>query len=164
MNIGVYNTIVGKSGEKGWTGVDKVDRGGTDKTGEVVGTWRNNMFNGRYQYKVDEKGRVPCRQWFRQQLKEGLDGNPAGREMHCSLSAENGRDCPISLPTRHCPELSGGRLIRSMHGNAYNAHLTVKAGSSCQTLLRTYAEVRDTAIIIGANARVELWSEEGWEG
>jgi DNA-binding transcriptional regulator/RsmH inhibitor MraZ len=29
--------------------------------------------------------------------------------------------------------------------------------------LRDYAKIADTAIVVGANTRVELWSEEGWK-
>jgi DNA-binding transcriptional regulator/RsmH inhibitor MraZ len=29
--------------------------------------------------------------------------------------------------------------------------------------LRDYAKIADTAIVVGANNRIELWSEEGWQ-
>ena len=122
------------------------------------------MFNGRYQYKVDEKGRVPLPPIFRQQLKEGL-----------VLAILPGEKCIAVYPAREWKRLSDKladtplpgaqrrRLIRSMHGNAYNASFDGQGRVKLPDTLRTYAEVRDTAIIIGANARVELWSEEGWK-
>jgi MraZ protein len=55
------------------------------------------------------------------------------------------------------------RLIRFTHGNAYDASFDGQGRIKLPDTLRTYAGIGDTAIVVGANARVELWSQEGWK-
>ncbi len=122
------------------------------------------MFNGRYQYKVDEKGRVPLPPVFRRQLKEGV-----------VLAMGLGEKCIAVYPAREWKRLSDKlaetpltgaklrRLIRFTHGNAYDASFDGQGRIKLPDTLRTYAAIGDTAIVVGANARVELWSEEEWK-
>jgi MraZ protein len=122
------------------------------------------MFNGEYQYKVDEKGRVPLPPKFRKQLKEGV-----------VLARGLGEKCIAVYTTREWKRLSDKlaeqpltgaklrRLIRAIHGTAFDASFDGQGRIKLPDLLRTYAGIGDTAIVVGANARVELWSEEGWK-
>ena len=50
-----------------------------------------------------------------------------------------------------------------MHGSAFSSSLDGQGRIKLPDSLRQYAGIVDTAIVVGANARVELWSEEGWK-
>lgn len=122
------------------------------------------MFNGEYQYKVDEKGRVPLPPRFRQQLKEGV-----------VLSKGMGEKCIAVYPIREWKRVSdklaeqtiGGaklrRLTRALHGSAFDASFDGQGRVKLPDTLRAYAGIGDTAIVVGANTHGELWSEEGWK-
>jgi MraZ protein len=122
------------------------------------------MFNGEYQYKVDEKGRVPLPPRFRRQLREGV-----------VLSKGMGEKCIAVYPIREWKRLSDKlaeqtltgaklrRLTRAMHGSAFDTSFDGQGRVKLPDTLRAYAGIGDTAIVVGANARVELWSEEGWK-
>ena len=122
------------------------------------------MFNGEYQYKVDEKGRVPLPPRFRRQLREGV-----------VLSKGMGEKCIVVYPIREWKRLSDKlaeqaitgtnlrRLIRALHGSAFDTSFDGQGRVKLPDILREYAGIADTAIVVGANARVELWSEAGWK-
>jgi MraZ protein len=55
------------------------------------------------------------------------------------------------------------RLTRLTHGFAFDASYDGQGRIKLPDALRTYAAIGDTAIVVGANVRVELWSEEGWK-
>ena len=121
------------------------------------------MFNGEYEYKVDEKGRVPLPPRFRRQLREGV-----------VLSKGMGEKCIAVYPIREWKRLSDKlaeqalsgaklrRLTRAIHGSAFDTSFDGQGRVKLPDLLRAYAGIVDTAIVVGANARVELWSEDGW--
>lgn len=122
------------------------------------------MFIGEYQYKVDEKGRVPLPPRFRRELKEGV-----------VLSKGMGEKCIAVYPVREWKKLADKlaektvtpanlrKLNRALFGSAFSAAFDGQGRIKLPDTLRAYAEIGDTAIVVGANARVELWSEEGWK-
>jgi MraZ protein len=121
------------------------------------------MFIGEYQYKVDEKGRLPLPPRFRRQLREGV-----------VLSKGMGEKCITVYPVREWKRLSDKlaeqaltgaklrRLTRATHGSAFEASFDGQGRVKLPDVLRAYAGIGDTAMVVGANARIELWSEEGW--
>jgi MraZ protein len=122
------------------------------------------MFIGEYQYKVDEKGRVPLPPKFRQQLKEGV-----------VLAKGMGEKCIAVYPIREWKRLADKlaektvtpaslrKLNRAIFGSAFSASFDGQGRTKLPDPLRAYAAIADTAIVVGANNRVELWSEEGWK-
>ncbi len=122
------------------------------------------MFNGEYQYKVDEKGRVPLPPKFRRQLREGV-----------VLTRGLGEKCIAVYPAREWKRVSDKlaetaltgarlrRLTRLTHGSAFDTSYDGQGRIKLPDTLRSYAGIGDTAFVVGANARVELWSEEGWK-
>jgi MraZ protein len=122
------------------------------------------MFFGEYPYKVDEKGRVPLPPKFRREMKEGV-----------ILAKGTGEKCIAAYPIREWKKLSDKlaektvtpanlrRLNRALFSSAFGASFDGQGRIKLPDLLRAYAEIGDTAIVVGANTRVELWSEEGWK-
>jgi MraZ protein len=122
------------------------------------------MFFGEYPYKVDEKGRVPLPPKFRREMKEGV-----------ILAKGMGEQCIAAYPIREWKKLSDKlaektvtpanlrRLNRAIFGSAFSASFDGQGRIKLPDSLRDYAKIADTAIVIGANNRVELWSEEGWK-
>jgi MraZ protein len=122
------------------------------------------MFIGEYQYKVDEKGRLPLPPRFRRELKEGV-----------VLSKGMGEKCIAVYPVREWKRLADKlaektvtpanlrKLNRALFGSAFSAVFDGQGRIKLPDTLRAYAGIGDTAMVVGANARVELWSEEGWK-
>jgi MraZ protein len=122
------------------------------------------MFFGEYPYKVDEKGRVPLPPKFRREMKEGV-----------ILAKGMGEKCIAVYPIREWRKLSDKlaekavtpanlrRLNRAIFGSAFGASFDGQGRIKLPDPLREYAGIGDTAIVVGANNRIELWSEEGWQ-
>jgi MraZ protein len=122
------------------------------------------MFFGEYPYKVDEKGRVPLPPKFRREMKEGV-----------ILAKGMGEQCIAVYPIREWKKLSDKlaektvtpanlrRLNRALFSSAFSASFDGQGRVKLPDPLRDYAKIADTAIVVGANNLVELWSEDGWQ-
>ena len=122
------------------------------------------MFFGEYTYKVDEKGRVPLPPKFRRQMKEGV-----------ILAKGMGEKCISVYPIAEWKRLSDSlaakvvtpanlrRLNRAIFGSAFGVSLDGQGRVILPFSLREYAGIGDTAIVVGANNCVELWSEGEWQ-
>lgn len=120
------------------------------------------MFFGEYQYKVDEKGRLPLPPKFRRQMRDGVvltkgiekcvDVYPLG---------EWGR-LADTLAAKVVTPANLRRLNRAIFGSAFSASFDGQGRIALPSPLRSYAEIGDTVVVVGANARVELWNEELW--
>ena len=55
------------------------------------------------------------------------------------------------------------KLNRAIFGSAFSASFDGQGRITLPFALREYAEIGDTATIVGANTSVELWSEDEWE-
>ncbi len=122
------------------------------------------MFFGEYLYKVDEKGRVPLPPKFRREMKDGV-----------VLAKGMGERCIAVYPMAEWKRLSDKlaekaltpanlrRLNRAIFSSAFSASFDGQGRIKLPDQLRAYAGIADTAIVVGANSLVELWSEEGWK-
>jgi len=122
------------------------------------------MFFGEYSYKVDDKGRVPLPPRFRRELKDGM-----------ILAKGVGEKCIAVYPVAEWQRLSDKlaekavtpanlrKLNRAIFSSAFSASFDGQSRITLPYLLREYARITDTAIIVGANNRVELWSGDEWK-
>ncbi|MHC1578501.1 MAG: division/cell wall cluster transcriptional repressor MraZ [Dehalococcoidia bacterium] len=122
------------------------------------------MFIGEYQYKVDEKGRVPLPPKLRREMKEGVVlAKGMGEKCIAVYTMREWRRLSDKLAEKALSPANLRRLNRAIHGSAFSASFDGQGRVKLPDPLRQYANIGDTVIVIGANARVELWSEEGWK-
>ena len=121
------------------------------------------MFLGEFEYKIDEKGRVPIPPRFRKDLVEGvvlrpgLDTCIAGYGLaEWAKEAERITSATMSASKRR-------RLGRAMFATAYNLTLDGQGRISLPPALRQYAQVGDELIVVGVDTYFELWNKELWE-
>jgi MraZ protein len=123
-----------------------------------------NMFFGEYPYKVDEKGRVPLPPKFRRQMKEGVIlAKGTGEKCIAVYPAGEWKRVSDSLAAKAVTPASLRRLNRAIFSSAFSASFDGQGRVTLPYSLREYAGIADTAIVIGANNRVELWSEDEWK-
>jgi MraZ protein len=121
------------------------------------------MFLGEYEYKLDGKGRVGIPSKLRQDFKEGL---VLARGVERCITvypmsewkkiAEKLDDLP---PTRSKTR----RINRFTFATAFYAELDGQGRIALPLPLRQYAGIGSSAIIVGVNNYLELWSEASWE-
>jgi MraZ protein len=121
------------------------------------------MFFGEYPYRVDEKGRLPLPPKFR-------------REMKVEVVLARGREkCILVYPQAEWKRLADSlaakvvapanlrKLNRAIFGSAFSVSLDGQGRMALPPSLRSYAEIGESAVVIGANNYVELWNEELWK-
>jgi len=120
------------------------------------------MFSGHYDYKVDEKGRMPLPRQFREQLKREKGGViTEGTERCIAIYSQVGWD-------RHVKEVSGKKmrpadrrkLNRAMFFNAFVIRFDGQGRITLPGELRDRTEITDSTIVIGCGDCIEIWNEE----
>lgn len=122
------------------------------------------MFFGEYSYKVDEKGRVPLPPKFRRELKEGLIlAKGTGEKCIAIYSVAEWKRLADSLATKALSPANLRKLNRAIFSNAFSASFDGQGRITLPYTLRDHAKIADTAIVVGANNRIEIWSEDEWK-
>ena len=124
-----------------------------------------SMFIGEFEYRLDEKGRVPIPPKFRTEelKKEGVVLSP-GMEKCITIY-------PMSQWKKIADSLTSGPIIpsklrklnRALFATAFNTELDGQGRIMVPGHLRQYAGLNETVVIAGENNYFELWSKEGWE-
>ncbi len=120
------------------------------------------MFFGEFEYKIDEKGRVPIPPKFRQELKDGV---VLITGIESCITAY-----PLSEWKKLADTLTGGsvtrsklrKLNRALFASAFKLDIDGQGRVALPTPLREYAEIEDEVIIVGANNYFELWNKDQW--
>jgi MraZ protein len=122
------------------------------------------MFFGEYPYKVDEKGRVPLPPKFRRQMKEGVIlAKGMGEKCIAVYTVAEWKRLSDSLAAKAVTPANLRKLNRAIFGSAFGASFDGQGRITLPYPLRDYAGIGDTAIVVGANTRAELWSEDEWK-
>ena len=121
------------------------------------------MFFGEYTYKVDDKGRVPLPPKFRRELKLGMVLTKGLERYIAVYTTAEWKRVSDSLSAKAVSPASLRRLTRSLFGSAFSASFDGQGRIVLPYALREYAGIADSAIVVGANNSVELWSEDDWK-
>jgi MraZ protein len=123
------------------------------------------MFIGEFEYRMDEKGRVPIPPKFRtEELKK--DGMVLAPGMEKCITVY-----PLSEWKKLADSLTSGSLVpskvrklnRAIFATAFNLEIDGQGRIMVPAQLRQYAGIRDAVVVAGANTYLELWSKEQWE-
>ncbi len=121
------------------------------------------MFLGEFEYKIDEKGRVPIPPKFRRELKEGVVLAAGPEKCIIAYSLAEWKKVAATLPTSTLAASKIRRLNRAFFGSAFNLSIDGQGRIALPVPLREYAGIEDELIIAGANTYLELWNKEQWE-
>lgn len=121
------------------------------------------MFFGEFNYKIDEKGRVPLPPRFRKELKDGVVLSP-GVEKCINVY-------PLSEWKKLAGTLTGGpltrdklrKLNRAIFATAFSVNMDGQGRVALPVPLREYTEIVEDVVIVGANTYLEIWNQVLWE-
>lgn len=121
------------------------------------------MFFGEFEYRIDEKGRVPIPPRFRGELRDGIVLTPG---IECCINAY-----PLSEWKKVSTTLTSGsitpgkmrKLHRAIFATAFRLSMDGQGRITLPPPLRDYAGIDDEVIIAGVNTYLELWNKEQWE-
>ncbi len=120
-------------------------------------------FLGEFEYKIDEKGRVPFPPRFRAELKDGVVLTPGVESCIMAYPLAEWKKLAATLTTGSVTPSKLRRLNRAIFATAFRLGMDGQGRVALPVPLREYAGIGDEVIIVGANTYLELWDKEQWE-
>jgi len=122
------------------------------------------MFLGEFEYKLDEKGRVPLPPKFRRELKDGGLVLTQGAE-NCivAYSIPEWKKLAAALTSSSVSPSKLRRLNRALFATAFSLILDGQGRVTLPISLRQYAGIENEVVIAGANTYFELWNKDQWQ-
>ena len=123
------------------------------------------MFIGTFEYRVDEKGRVPIPPKFRSdELREhGLILFPGAEKCITAYPPSEWQKFSESLISGPIIQSKMRKLNRAIFANAFEADLDSQGRIILPAPLRQYAGIGDEVVVTGENKYLELWSNKEWD-
>ncbi len=121
------------------------------------------MFLGEFEYKIDEKGRVPIPPKFRRELEEGVVLTPAAEKCINVYGLSEWTKLAESLTTGSVTPSKLRTLNRAIFATAFNLNIDGQGRIALPAPLRQHAGIEDEVVVAGANTYLELWNKELWE-
>jgi len=121
------------------------------------------MFFGEFEYRIDEKGRVPIPPRFRRELKEGVVLTPGVEQCITAYPLSEWKKLAATLTTGSVTRSKLRRLNRAIFATAFSLNIDGQGRVALPIPLRQYADIEDEVVIAGANNYLELWNKERWE-
>jgi MraZ protein len=122
------------------------------------------MFIGEFEYRVDEKGRVPVPPKFRTEelKKEGVVLCPGMEKCITIYTVTEWKKLADSLTSGPIIPSKLRKLNRAIFATAFNVEIDGQGRIMVPAQLRQYGGINDEVVIVGANTYLELWSKEQW--
>jgi MraZ protein len=121
------------------------------------------MFLGEFEYKIDEKGRVPIPPKFRRELREGVVLATGPEKCILAYSQAEWKKLASTLTSGTIAASKLRRLNRAIFATAFSLNIDKQGRIALPVPLRDYAGIEDELVIAGVNTYLELWNKELWE-
>ena len=123
------------------------------------------MFFGEFEYKLDQKGRVPIPPRFRQELKQGMVLSPGIEPCIMAYPLAEWKKLAATVTTGSFNRSKLRRLNRAIFATAFHVNLDGQGRVALPAPLREHAgiEIEGDLVVAGANTYLELWNKEQWE-
>jgi MraZ protein len=123
------------------------------------------MFIGEFEYRMDEKGRIPIPPKFRTEelKKDGMVLCPGMEKCITLYPISEWRKVADSLTSSSLMPSKIRKLNRAIFSTAFNLELDGQGRIVIPPNLRLFAGIIDSVVVAGANFYIELWSKELWD-
>src|SRR4030042_3033768 len=121
------------------------------------------MFYGEFDYKVDDKGRVPIPPRFRNALKDGLILTVGAEKCITAYTAVEWKKLSSTLTSNPLTRSKMRRLNRALFAQAFVANIDGQGRIAVPAPLREHAQITDDVVIVGLNTNLEIWNKALWE-
>ena len=120
------------------------------------------MFFGEFEYKIDEKGRLPIPPRFRGLLKSGMILSPGVEGCITVYPLNEWKKLEERLAKGAIAPSKMRMLKRAVFATAFSVKLDGQGRIALPTPLKTHAEIVSEVIVIGADNYLELWNKVRW--
>jgi MraZ protein len=123
------------------------------------------MFNGQFEYRVDEKGRVPIPPKFRTEelKKEGVVLCPGIERCINVYPLSEWKKLANTLTASSIIPSKLRKLNRFIFASSFDVEIDSQGRIMVPLKLRQYAGLSEEVVMAGVNGYIELWSKEQWD-
>jgi len=121
------------------------------------------MFYGEFDYKTDDKGRVPIPPRFRNALKDGLVLTVGAEKCITAYTVPEWKKLSASLTSNPLTRSKMRRLNRAMFAQAFVTRVDAQGRIALPAPLREHAQIADDVVVVGLNTNLEIWNKGLWE-
>ncbi|MBN1643227.1 MAG: division/cell wall cluster transcriptional repressor MraZ [Dehalococcoidales bacterium] len=121
------------------------------------------MFLGEYNYKLDEKGRVPVPPKFRTELGDGVILVPGPEKCVFAYTPTEWKRISESLSIGAIASSKMRKLNRALFSTAFHLNLDGQGRIALPAPLRQYAGITEEVVVAGDNTYLEIWDKKLWE-
>ena len=129
----------------------------------VVKGRESTVFFGEFEYKIDEKGRIPIPPKFRNELKDGIVLSPGVEKCITAYTIPEWRKLATTLTSDTLSRSKMRRLNRVLFSTAFSTKLDNQGRIAIPAPLKEHAEMADDVVVAGSNTYLEIWNKESWE-
>jgi MraZ protein len=121
------------------------------------------VFYGEFDYKIDDKGRLPIPPKFRNLLKDGVVLTPGAENCITVYTAAEWRKLSTTLTNSPLSRSKMRKLSRALFATAFSTRIDAQGRIAIPPPLRDHAQITDDVIVAGANTYLEIWDKALWE-
>lgn len=121
------------------------------------------MFLGEFEYRIDEKGRVPIPPKFRAFFRGGMVLVPGVEGCITAYPLAEWKKQADKLAEGSVSPSKMRMLRRALFANAFSTRIDRQGRIILPAPLKTHAEIVSEVVVIGANSYIELWNKVRWE-
>ncbi len=121
------------------------------------------MFYGEFDYKIDEKGRLPLPPRFRNALKDGVMLVAGPDKCINAYTMPEWKKISDTLTGSGLVRSKMRVLNRSIFGTAFPTRIDGQGRIAIPAPLRDHAQIEDDVVVVGANTYLEIWNQALWE-
>jgi MraZ protein len=121
------------------------------------------MFYGEFDYKTDDKGRVPIPPRFRNALRDGLVLTKGAEKCITAYTVTEWKKLSTSFTSNPLTRSKMRRLNRALFAQAFVTRVDGQGRIALPAPLREYAQIADDIVVVGLNTNLEIWNKVLWE-
>jgi MraZ protein len=121
------------------------------------------MFSGEFEYRLDEKGRLPLPPRFRMFFKDGLVVAQGIEKCLTVYTQAEWKKLADNISGSNLPASKLRTINRALFATAFTLMLDAQGRLSLPPTLRQYAGIGEDVVVAGVNNYLELWDKNAWE-
>jgi len=121
------------------------------------------MFLGEFEYRLDDKGRMPFPPRFRPYFKDGVVVAPSPEKCLSVYTIAEWKKMADNLAAGGLSPSKLRKINRALFATAFHTNLDAQGRINLPTTLRQYAGLGEDIIVAGANSYIELWDKAAWD-
>jgi MraZ protein len=121
------------------------------------------VFYGEFDYKIDDKGRLPIPPKFRGELKDGIVLTPGLENCVYGYTLSEWKKFSAGVSNNPLARSKMRKLSRALFATTFSTKIDAQGRIAIPAPLREHARMTEDITVAGVNTRLEIWDKALWE-